>query len=229
MSALVGALFCRFIGARFVAAGSHTCIAQIGAHAMAAAVMVHVSLEQNVATLKAIIQSDNGSEHVSMFRKQILCPQSPGALGGDRDVLFTTCVARWAVPLLARTTFIEVPHVGLKGCSELTSFTIAAAAFAFCGVGQFRYVQNTHVGQSKDTVIMFEPSCITVERSDGCRVGEISVKGIGTPRMSPQYITYAMDAMDTRGFLDEALVTLCRMMVISVSSRPRGKRVGTGL
>jgi len=211
--------FCRFVGSRFVAAGEHHCVSQIGAHAASRAVMLHVHVSATEVSMGITLSSRVGDSIVYSHTTRLPDGRSSVCGDADQDVLFTVWVARWAAPRLARVSFIQAPHTGIRSIDHVTSFTIAAAAFSFSGLHTFEYNPSRHCAKSGDTTLTFLPGSVIIRCAsrnyvDECRFGR-GVVSCG----NAMYIAYSTDAPRGVAVIDSTLVEVCRCLVISQSSR----------
>lgn len=224
---LLCGLLCRFLGARFVAASRSRFVCQIGAHAMAKAVTVHISMRGGDVLMQVVIVPDTGGNVCTSYSCRYPRAADRGP-GGDSDVVFTARVARWVVPILMRTTFVQIPHSGARGCAAVASHTLAAAAFAYAGGGdKFEYDSRAHRATSGSVALLFWARHVSLV----CPAGEFVVAvPISTMACDAgEYMQYTEADESGHNGVDELVVQTCQMTLLCRSRCPtRAVTAATG-
>ncbi len=218
--ALLCGLLCRFMGTRFVASTKHGMICQVGAHGNASSINLRLDFMKNNIRFVVTINPEDGSPLVTQFS----CPfrDIHASVCDDRvdqSVVFSAAVARWVCPRLMRTTFIQIPRSGLRGCVSATAITIGAAAMSFCGKSGALYHHNTHTATVKGIRVVFWPRHISVNTEMTQEVVYIP-DSVATQKTicngKPCYV-YVERETNTPNNLDEVIVQTCRVMQISLT------------
>jgi hypothetical protein len=211
---LLCGLLCRFLGTRFVASTRYGMVCQVGAHATSSAVGVRLDFAADTIKFVITVKSQTGSDLVTKFSCSLCSLYAPVDDGRiDAGVVFTASVARWAYPHLVRTTFIQIPRSGLRGCASATAVSIGAAAMCFCGKAGALYHHNTHTATAKGVKVVFWPRHITVDVAGAQGIVHIpdSVVTRRTRFDGRACYLYA-DGVGTTNNLDEVIVQTCRAM-----------------
>ena len=219
-------LLARFVGARFVAANRNVFVCQIGAHSMASAVTVHFVMKELTVQMTIYIKNNAGR----VFTKTNSVVYGSNVAYGpsfDADVVHTALVASWASPILVRTTFMQIPYSGTPGKESVTSVTLAAACFRFCGDPIPDYSGSGHIASSGPATITFWPrhvSFIVGTLSDVVHIApEIGAHDSG------DYMRYTCGEYPVRNVVDELIVQSCQTLCILKSKHQVVTQNGTGL
>lgn len=220
--ALLCGLLCRFLGTRFVASTRHGMVCHVGAHGSVSSVNLRLDFMNSTIKFVVTIKPESGSDLVTTFscafrdiHDSVCDPRV------DAAVVFTAAVARWAYPRLMRTTFIQIPRSGLRGCVSATAVTIGAAAMGFCGMAGALYHHNTHTATANGMKVVFWPRHITVNVGGAQDVVYVpdSVTTRSTRCNGRVCYVYIESETNTPNNLDELIVQTCRVMQTSVTRR----------
>lgn len=229
---LLCGLLCRFLSTRFVACTRHGLICQVGAHGSTSAVGVHIEFLHSTIKCTVTIKPETGNDIVRAFSCSLHdVYTSVGGSGVDSDVVFTSAVARWACPQLMRTTFIQIPRSGLRGCVSATSTTIGAATMSFSGKNKSLYHHDTHTATADGVSVVFRPRYITVVAGttrDVVYIAE-SVSAHLTTHNGKECYLYFDREVNGPNNVDEVIVQTCRVMDVRLSGTRHARSPGRAM
>jgi hypothetical protein len=213
-------LLCRFIGARFVAATASTFVCQISASANVNAVTLHFRMSNGVVHLTvSVLNEDDCTLITKKSLKTDKLKWTRLRTNATVGLIYTSHVAQWACPIVAGATFMQIPHSGMRGCTILTSYTLAACAFAFAGFTTFTYDSTLHIAESSGVRIYFWPRHISVkihtrEYADIVPI----IDGIAVSKDADAFVY--LDSLARRyHVIDEFIVQTCRTVVLAQAKK----------
>jgi len=212
-SSVVCGLLCRFMGTRFVASTTDHMICAVGVHASPCSVRARVRFGTTSISMIITITQASGSHSTKASHFDHATTHSHvNVVGIDNAIVFTAAVARWACPQLMRTTFLQVPRAGLKGCNSITSLTIAAAAMTYSGQGGAEYNVQSHRASCGRVSLAFWPRHITASHGAVTKVVHIPVSVCSRVFHDGSFYVYSECAVFAPDDVDEILVQTCRAL-----------------
>jgi hypothetical protein len=173
-------------------------------------------MANNLVHLHVTIMADNGcalKTNKTLNTKKIKWTgiRSSATFG----IIYTAYIAQWACPIVAGTTFMQIPHSGMRGCTILTSYTLAACAFAFAGYAAFKYDSNAHTAESTGVTLKFWPRHISIKAHNREYADIVPITDGIVVTNDTDTLVY-MDSLSRRyHVVDELIVQTCRTVVLA--------------